>query len=324
MCAFVIGFSGFSGAGKTTLIEGIIPLLKERGLTVAVIKHDAHEFDMDREGKDTRRFTKAGADEIMISSQNRSARISERARSLKDMIKDAAWADVILVEGYKDADIKRIGVASKRTDHRLPFDAKEFAAIADDDLSLYDDTDGAMHFELDDHRGITEWIAGEMMKEKGELTHFDKEGNAWMVDVSYKDITQRTACASAKVLVNEKTFELIKTGSIKKGDVLSVAQLAGIMGAKQTPHLIPLCHPVMTEKCEVKLKLNEKDLSVDIESFVKCSGKTGVEMEAICAASVAAMTVYDMCKAVQRDIVLTDIRLVSKTGGVHGDYSYEG
>lgn len=153
-----------------------------------------------------------------------------------------------------------------------------------------------------------------------ELSHFDDEGNARMVTVADKDITRRTATAGAKVLLNKDTFNLIKQGGIKKGDVLTVAQIAGIMGMKKTPELIPMCHPVIIDGADVRLRLNESDTSVEIEASVTCTGRTGVEMEAITACSVAAMTVYDMCKSVQRDIVLTDIRLLSKTGGVHGDY----
>lgn len=153
-----------------------------------------------------------------------------------------------------------------------------------------------------------------------ELSHFDDEGNARMVTVADKDITRRTATAGAKVLLNKDTFNLIKQGGIKKGDVLTVAQIAGIMGMKKTSELIPMCHPVIIDGADVRLHLNESDTSVEIEASVTCTGRTGVEMEAITACSVAAMTVYDMCKSVQRDIVLTDIRLLSKTGGVHGDY----
>ena len=156
-----------------------------------------------------------------------------------------------------------------------------------------------------------------------EFTHFDNEGNARMVDVSDKDITLRTALAAGRVTVNRDTFELIRSGGIKKGDVLTVAQIAGIMGAKRTPDLIPMCHPIITDGTDVRLTLNDDECCIDIETEVKCKGRTGVEMEAICACTVAAMTVYDMCKSVQRDMVISDIRLISKTGGVHGDYRRE-
>ena len=156
-----------------------------------------------------------------------------------------------------------------------------------------------------------------------EFTHFNEQGRAKMVDVGQKNVTRRTAVAAARVLVNPHTFALIRSGGMKKGDVLSVAQVAGIMGAKRTPDLIPMCHPVMMSGINMELALNDTRKSIEIKATVTCDGKTGVEMEALTAVSTAALTVYDMCKAVQKDIMITDIRLISKTGGVHGDYFRE-
>ena len=156
-----------------------------------------------------------------------------------------------------------------------------------------------------------------------DFTHFNEQGRAKMVNVGEKDVTNRTACAGARVLVSRETFELIKSGGMKKGDVLTVAQIAGVMGAKKTPHIIPMCHPIMINGIDLNLSLDEKRLSVEIKATVSCNGKTGVEMEALTAASTAALTVYDMCKAVQKDMVITDIRLLDKTGGVHGDFHRE-
>ena len=153
-----------------------------------------------------------------------------------------------------------------------------------------------------------------------DFTHFDPSGYARMVNVGEKAETQRTAVAAGRGLVNRNTFELIRTGGCKKGDVLTVAQLAGIMGAKRTPDLIPLCHPIMISGVELKLELNETDCAVDILATVSCSGQTGVEMEALTAVSAAALTVYDMCKAVQRDMVIDRIRLLKKTGGKSGTF----
>ena len=141
-----------------------------------------------------------------------------------------------------------------------------------------------------------------------------------MVDVGEKSPSRRTAVAAARVLVNAETFALIKSGGMKKGDVLTVAQIAGVMGAKRTPDLIPMCHPIIIDGIDLRLHLDEQRLSVEIEATVSCDGRTGVEMEALTAASTAALTVYDMCKAVQKDMVISDIRLLKKTGGVHGDF----
>ena len=154
-----------------------------------------------------------------------------------------------------------------------------------------------------------------------DFTHFNEQGRARMVDVGEKPSSRRTAVAAGRVLVNDGTFELIRSGGIKKGDVLTVAQIAGVMGAKRTFELIPMCHIVPINGIDLELRLNEEKKSIEISATVSCDGKTGVQMEALTAVATAALTVYDMCKAVQRDIVITDIRLLGKSGGVHGDYT---
>ena len=161
------------------------------------------------------------------------------------------------------------------------------------------------------------------MQNQDDFTHFNEQGRAKMVDVGEKPPTRRTAVAGARVLVSPETFALIRSGGMKKGDVLTVAQIAGVMGAKRTPELIPMCHPVLVDGIDLDLSLDERRCSVEIRASVSCDGRTGVEMEALTAASVAALTVYDMCKAVQKDMVITDIRLIDKTGGVHGDFHRE-
>lgn len=153
-----------------------------------------------------------------------------------------------------------------------------------------------------------------------DFTHFNDQGRAKMVNVGEKPRSQRIAVAAGRVLVNETTFSLIQSGGMKKGDVLTVAQIAGVMGAKRTPELIPMCHPILMDGIDLQLHLDKDRLSVEIQASVSCDGRTGVEMEALTAVSAAALTVYDMCKAVQKDMVITDIRLLKKTGGVHGDY----
>ena len=153
-----------------------------------------------------------------------------------------------------------------------------------------------------------------------DFTHFDEQGRARMVGVDEKPVTERTAVAAGRVLVNRETFGLIQSGGVKKGDVLTVAQIAGILGAKRTPDLIPMCHPILIDGVQLRLWLDEERCAVEIEAAVTCTGRTGVEMEALTAVSTAALTVYDMCKAVQKDMVISDICLLKKTGGVHGDY----
>ncbi|MDD5923834.1 MAG: cyclic pyranopterin monophosphate synthase MoaC [Clostridia bacterium] len=161
------------------------------------------------------------------------------------------------------------------------------------------------------------------MENNIDFTHFNADGKAQMVDVSEKQETLRKATAVGRVIVNGKTLELIKSGGMKKGDVLTTAQIAGIMGAKRTPDIIPMCHPISISGIDLHLSVNEEKCAIEITSTVVCTGQTGVEMEALSAVSIAALTVYDMCKAVQKDMIITDIHLVEKTGGVHGDYRKE-
>ena len=153
------------------------------------------------------------------------------------------------------------------------------------------------------------------------LTHFDESGAATMVDVSGKAVTRREATAAASVLMQSETMALIVRGGIGKGDVLSVARLAGIMGAKRTPDLIPLCHPLALSSVTVDLVCDPERNAVDITARCAIEGRTGVEMEALTAVSVAALTVYDMCKAVDRGMRITEIRLLHKSGGASGEWN---
>lgn len=151
-----------------------------------------------------------------------------------------------------------------------------------------------------------------------ELTHFNEQGRARMVDVSEKDVTVRTATAMGRILMAPETLELIRQGRVKKGDVLAVAQVAGIMAAKQTAASIPMCHPVPLSGVNIDFAYEEGGIL--LRATARCTGQTGVEMEALHAVSVAALTIYDMCKAVQRDMEITDIRLLQKSGGKSGEY----
>jgi cyclic pyranopterin phosphate synthase len=154
-----------------------------------------------------------------------------------------------------------------------------------------------------------------------ELSHFDRDGNAVMVDVGGKEETLRVATAAARVLMQPATLALIEQRALAKGDVLTVAQLAGIMGAKRTPELIPLCHPLSLSSVEVALACCADPPSVEISATCRLRGRTGVEMEALTAVSVAALTVYDMCKAVDRGMRITDVRLLHKAGGKSGTFT---
>ncbi len=309
----VFAFAAYSGTGKTTVIEKIVRALKSKGLRVAVIKHDGHRFEIDHEGKDSWRFAHAGADITIISSQEKTAYVEQRSLSLRQLIDMVHDVDLILVEGYKNETLPQIGIARKATGKGFTADLSRFIALITD----MEEVETALpRFTFEDIQGVTEFI----MKNMNDFTHFNEEGRAKMVDVGEKPESRRTAIAAARVLVSPETFALIKSGGMKKGDVLTVAQVAGVMGAKRTPDLIPMCHPVIVDGIDLSLRLNEETYCVEIEATVSCDGRTGVEMEALTAVSTAALTVYDMCKAVQKDMVISDIRLLKKTGGVHGDF----
>lgn len=153
-----------------------------------------------------------------------------------------------------------------------------------------------------------------------EFTHLDEQGKAKMVDVGGKNVTNRTAIATGKIILPTKIMEAILDNSVPKGDVLSVARVAGIMGAKNTSNLIPMCHPLMINSCSVDFVLDKENSLIDAICTVKVDGKTGVEMEALTGVSIALLTIYDMCKGIDKGMVITDILLDKKTGGKSGVY----
>ena len=156
-----------------------------------------------------------------------------------------------------------------------------------------------------------------------KLNHFDSKGNAIMVDITEKNITERKAIAKGKIFVNDETYKRILDGNMTKGDVLGVARIAGIMATKKTSDLIPMCHPLMLTKSPIDFEFNEEEKSITAISTVKLSGKTGVEMEALTGVNVALLTIYDMCKAIDKNMVISDIHLVEKTGGKSGNFISE-
>ena len=156
-----------------------------------------------------------------------------------------------------------------------------------------------------------------------DLTLLDASGRARMVDVTPKEVTEREATARARVVMRPETLRLIREGGAKKGDVLAVAQVAGVMGAKRTADLIPLCHPLAITGVSLDFTFQEEESSLEIQATVRLAGRTGVEMEALTAVSVAALTVYDMCKAVDREMTITDVQLLRKSGGKSGDFVRE-
>ena len=158
---------------------------------------------------------------------------------------------------------------------------------------------------------------------ENQFTHIDANGNAVMVDVGGKDVTARSATAVGRISMSGECFELVSQGRMRKGDVLGVAQVAGIMAAKRTSELIPLCHPLLTTRCAVEFELIPEQHPVAAACTVECRGQTGVEMEALTGASVALLTIYDMCKAVDKGMVISDVHLQEKHGGKSGDFTFK-
>lgn len=154
------------------------------------------------------------------------------------------------------------------------------------------------------------------------FTHFDEHGNAYMVDVSDKDITRRTATAQGTICVSREVMDAVLGRSIRKGDVYTVAQVAGIMGTKRTSELIPMCHPVSLSNAKITFETDEENCSITVFCTAVTDGKTGVEMEALTGVSAALLTIYDMCKAVDKRMLIRDVHLVEKTGGKSGDFRY--
>ena len=158
------------------------------------------------------------------------------------------------------------------------------------------------------------------MKKDNKFTHFDNDGKAIMVDISEKNVTERLASAISSISMNKETLNMIKNGSAKKGDVLGIARIAGIMAAKKTSELIPLCHPVSLSSVSINFEIDDSMNSINIICSCKLNGKTGLEMEALTAASIAALTIYDMCKAVDREMTITKTQLTYKSGGKSGTF----
>ena len=159
---------------------------------------------------------------------------------------------------------------------------------------------------------------------ENKLTHFDENGNAVMVDVSDKSVTHRTALATGSILVGPQIMERVEAGTVAKGDVLGVARVAGIMAVKHTSDLIPMCHPLSVTKCNIDFKLEKEEGVIRTFCTVKTDGKTGVEMEALTGVQVALLTIYDMCKAIDKHMVMTDIHLIEKIGGKSGVFRFDG
>ena len=318
-----------SGTGKTTFLEKLIRELVERGYRVGAIKSTS-EFEIDKSGKDSRRYAQAGAEIICILGHERYAYIQKTPEKVKldEVVGVFKDVDLILAEGFKDEDKPKIEIVRKAKGTDVFSSGKNLIAVVTDVENLSVEVP---QFGPDDFKEVAELLEKHFLKkeidtemDKPHLTHFNEQGRARMVDVTGKGITEREAVARGEVRMAQETLQLIAQGKMKKGDVLAVAQVAGIVGVKETSRLIPMCHPLSIGSINIDFTLDYENNQVLIECQVKVSGQTGVEMEALTGVSIAALTIYDMCKAVDKEMVIENIRLVKKTGGKSGTFIRKG
>jgi cyclic pyranopterin phosphate synthase len=318
-----------SGTGKTTFIEQLLPALKKRGLRVAALKGNLQHHDLDLPGKDSWRFAKAGAEVAGLTTPDAFLLTGSVAgkNGLEATTDLLSHLDVIIVEGNKKNLNPKIEVVRSAVNPEplllentiaLVSDRKDFAL----EIPVFDFNDSEPLADFI----IESYIGGNKNNScsGSDLTHFDPAGRPRMVDVSAKDQTLREAYACGEITMAAETLARVKAGSMSKGDVLGVAQVAAVMAVKETGRLIPMAHPLGISGVEVDFNPLEKpEPKIEIGVRVKLTGQTGVEMEALTGVSVAALTIYDMCKAVDKNMLIQNIRLVEKKGGRSGHYRRE-
>lgn len=318
-----------SETGKTTFIEQLLPVLKKRGLRIAALKGNLQHHDLDLPGKDSWRFAQAGAevaglttpDTFLLTGTKSGINGIEAAADLLGHL------DLILVEGNKKTFNPKIEVVRSAVNSEPLLYENTIALVSDrKDFAL-----DIPVFDFSDTGPLADFIIESYLQGKpnnchtgGDLTHFDPAGRPRMVDVSAKDQSLREAYACGEILMTAETLARVRAGSMSKGDVLGVAQVAAVMAVKETGRLIPMAHPLGISGVEVDFNpLDKPEPKIEIGVRVKLTGQTGVEMEALTGVSVAALTIYDMCKAVDKNMVIQNIRLIEKKGGRSGHYRRE-
>lgn len=314
-----------SGTGKTTVMERLIAELTVKGWRVGAIKNDAHRMKIDYEGKDSWRFAQAGAWSVAVLSPESYAVIQRVESSVTPnfIAAQLKGVDIILIEGFRYGDKPKIEVVRKEQGGEILSPPGELIAVVSDyngpkvEVPLY---------SFEETGELAQFIEDKYLRESGprEFTHFDNGGRAHMVDVTEKNDTKRVAIARGEIAMSGETLIRIKEGRMSKGDVLAVAQVAAVMGVKETSRLIPMCHPLIIGGVSVDFYLDEEENIVLVTVKVKMTGQTGVEMEALTGVSLALLTIYDMCKAVDKNMVMGNIRLLEKKGGRSGHYVREG
>lgn len=319
-----------SETGKTTIMEKLLPELKGQGLLVAALKGNLQHYKLDTPGKDSQRFAEAGADLAGLTTPDgfflfgRSGN-QDGTTAAAELLDNF---DLIMVEGNKKSKTPKIEVV-RRAINPEPLLPENTIAIITDRRDL--DLDLPI-LELGDSKALADFIMKRFFSHKVQheieqgadtLTHFDQSGRPRMVDVSEKDQTTREAYAKGEIVMAAETLNRVMAGTMAKGDVLGVAQVAAVMAVKETGRLIPMAHPLGISGVEVDFQPDQVESKIEIGVRVRLTGQTGVEMEALTGVSVAALTIYDMCKAIDKDMVIQNIRLVEKKGGRSGHYRRE-
>ncbi len=318
-----------SDTGKTTVIEKLLPVLKARGLRVAALKGNLHQHDLDLAGKDSWRYARAGAEVAGFTTQTGFLLhgSSEKAKADAVVATLLRGLDLILIEGNKKSSNPKIEIVRSAINPNPLLPTGTVAIFSD----LKNIAAELPVIDLNDTKAQADFIIGHflvgrsnsVMDEK-DLTHFDHSGRPCMVDVSAKEQSLREAYACGEITMAAETLELVKAGRMAKGDVLAVAQVAAIMAVKETGRLIPMAHPLGIAGVEVDFNtLDKPEPKIEIGVRVKLTGQTGVEMEALTGVSIAALTIYDMCKAVDKNMMIRNIRLMEKKGGRSGHYRRE-
>ena len=313
---------GHKKAGKTTVMTALIRACRQLGLTVSAIKHDAHQAQMDHAGTDSDQMSKAGAAEVILTSKQGTFLHLPDQRSLTELQQWQVPADILLVEGYKQAPLPKLVLLQRQET------AADWVKI--DSVLAFASLTPRVDVDLCGPQAIVNWaihhLQTALTKEEtmtDPLTHFNDQERAKMVDVTAKTVTERFARAKGQIRMQPATLNRVKAGQVKKGDVLAVAQVAGIMAAKKTSELIPMCHLIPLTGVDLHFKYLDEQ-TIQVESQVKTKHVTGVEIEALTAVQIALLTIYDMCKAMDRGMLIHDVHLVEKAGGKSGHFIYGG
>lgn len=315
--------------GKTTVLENLIPELNKRGLRVGALKGNLRHHEPDRPGKDSWRFARAGAEVAGLTTPDGyylrgTVEEGQGTAAATAMLRDL---DLIIIEGDKQSENPKIEVIRSAVNQKPLLPPNTIAVFSDRadlevDLPVIDLNNSKLQADFIIARFFT---AGSRVNTTAQdLTHFDPHGRPRMVDVSAKRQSLREAYARGEITMAAETLKLIEAGRMAKGDVLAVAQVAAIMAVKETGRLIPMAHPLEISGVEVDFNLVElPEPKIEIGVRVRLAGQTGVEMEALTGVSIAALTIYDMCKAVDKNMVVGNIRLLEKKGGRSGHFRRE-